>query len=94
MKQLKKYQDIAVYQLLNFSDMYLKIDGEETLVLQSPTGSGKTFMITNYIYEMSKKEDIKKMLSLLKNVDEIELDEKYAEKYVKSLNEITNKYNG
>lgn len=40
------------------------------------------------------KEDIKKMLSLLKNVDEIELDEKYAEKYVKALNEITNKYDG
>ena len=57
MKQLKKYQDIAVYQLLSLSDMYLKIDGEETLVLQSPTGSGKTFMITNYIYEMSKKEE-------------------------------------
>lgn len=57
MKQLKKYQDIAVYQLLSLSDMYLKIDGEETLVLQAPTGSGKTFMITNYIYEMSKKED-------------------------------------
>ena len=57
MKQLKKYQDLAVYQLLSLSDMYLKIDGEETLVLQSPTGSGKTFMITNYIYEMSKKEE-------------------------------------
>ena len=57
MKQLKKYQDIAVYQLLSLSDMYLKIDGEETLVLQAPTGSGKTFMMTNYIYEMSKKED-------------------------------------
>lgn len=57
MKQLKKYQDIAVYQLLSLSDMYLKIDGEETLVLQAPTGSGKTFMITNYIYEMSKKEE-------------------------------------
>lgn len=57
MKQLKKYQDIAVYQLLSLSDTYLKIDGEKTLVLQSPTGSGKTFMITNYIYEMSKKEE-------------------------------------
>lgn len=56
MKLLKKYQDVAVYQLLNLSDMYLNIPGEETLVLQSPTGSGKTFMITNYIYEMSKKE--------------------------------------
>lgn len=52
--------------------------------------------ISNYVMETRKdevKEDIKKMLSLLKNVDEIELDEKYAEKYVKSLNEITKKYN-
>lgn len=57
MKQLKQYQDVAVYQLLSLSDMYLKIPGEETLVLQSPTGSGKTFMITNYLYEMSKKEE-------------------------------------
>lgn len=57
MKQLKQYQDVAVYQLLRLSDMYLKIPGVETLVLQSPTGSGKTFMITNYLYEMSKKED-------------------------------------
>ena len=58
MKQLKQYQDLAVYQLLSLSDMYLKIPGEETLVLQSPTGSGKTFMITNYLYEMSKKKNM------------------------------------
>lgn len=57
MKQLKKYQDVAIFQLLQLSDMYLNIPGEETIVLQSPTGSGKTFMITNYIYEMSKKEN-------------------------------------
>lgn len=53
--------------------------------------------ISNSVMESRKdevKEDIKKMLSLLKNVDEIELDEKYAEQYVKSLNEITNKYKG
>lgn len=52
--------------------------------------------ISNSVMEARKdevKEDIKKMLSLLKNVDEIELDEKYAEQYVKSLYEITNKYN-
>lgn len=52
--------------------------------------------ISNSVMEARKdevKEDIKKMLSLLKNVDETELDEKYAEMYVKTLNEITNKYN-
>ena len=57
MKQLKKYQDIAVYQLLNLSNIYLNVPGNETIVLQSPTGSGKTFMMTNYIYEMSKNEN-------------------------------------
>lgn len=40
------------------------------------------------------KKDIIKMLSLLKNVDEIKLDEKYSDQYVKILSEITNKYNG
>lgn len=46
---------------------------------------------------LSRKEevisDIKRMLSLLKNVDEKKLDDKYAQEYVSKLNEITEKYN-
>lgn len=52
--------------------------------------------ISDTVMEVRKdevKEDIKKMLSLLKNVEEKELDEKYSSEYVKSLNEITAKYN-
>lgn len=52
--------------------------------------------INNEVIEARKtevKEDIMKMLSLLKNVAETELDEKYAVEYVNKLNEITNKYN-
>ena len=45
---------------------------------------------------VSKKEevldDIKKMLSLLKNVDEKELDDTYAQQYVDTLDAITAKY--
>lgn len=37
-------------------------------------------------------DDIKKMLSLLKNVEERDLDDKYAQKYVDTLKTITNKY--
>ena len=37
--------------------------------------------------------DIKKMLSLLKNVDEKELDDRYSQEYVMTLNAITSKYN-
>lgn len=51
--------------------------------------------INNTVMEARKdevKDDIKKMLALLKNVNEIELNEKYADQYVNSLNEITNKY--
>lgn len=53
--------------------------------------------INNIVMEARKDEvkgDITKMLALLKNVDEMELDEKYSDQYVNSLNEITNKYNG
>lgn len=40
------------------------------------------------------KNDIQKMLSLLKNVEEKELDEKYVQEYIDLLKAITDKYNG
>lgn len=51
--------------------------------------------VSNEAIRVRKKEvksDIKKMLSLLKNVDDKELDEKYATEYVEALEKITNKY--
>lgn len=52
MKELKKYQEKAVVQLLTLSKMYFDLEGSETIVLQSPTGSGKTFTISKYMQEL------------------------------------------
>lgn len=52
MIELKKYQEQAIKQLITASKMFFETDNNETIVFQSPTGSGKTFMITNYISEI------------------------------------------
>lgn len=52
MNQLKKYQEQAIKQLITASKMYFDTDNNETIVFQAPTGSGKTFMLTNYISEI------------------------------------------
>lgn len=49
MKELKNYQENAIKQLLTLTNMYLELPGNETLILQAPTGSGKTFMMSQYI---------------------------------------------
>ena len=57
MKELKSYQDKAVKKLLTLSNMYLDDEDEkETIVLQSPTGSGKTFMISKYMQKIVEEE--------------------------------------
>lgn len=57
MKQLKIYQEEAVEELLTYSKMYLKREGNETVVFQSPTGSGKTFMMAKFISELINDTD-------------------------------------
>lgn len=52
MKQLKKYQEEAIEQLIKISEIYSKTENNETIVFQSPTGSGKTFMIANYMSDI------------------------------------------
>ncbi|MDD4111211.1 MAG: DEAD/DEAH box helicase family protein, partial [Clostridia bacterium] len=54
MRELKNYQEEAVVQLLTYSSMYFNLHGNETIVFQSPTGSGKTFMMSRFIMELSK----------------------------------------
>lgn len=61
-KQLKKYQEQAVDELLLKTKLLLdkKID-KRTVVFQAPTGSGKTFMISQYIEQLIeelKNEDL------------------------------------
>lgn len=52
MKQLKLYQEEAITELLTYSKMFLKREGNETIVFQSPTGSGKTFMMAKFIVDL------------------------------------------
>lgn len=61
-KVLKRYQEDAVNDLLYKTDLLLRknID-KRTIVFQSPTGSGKTFMMAKYIEQIAKdnkSEDI------------------------------------
>ena len=60
MKELKNYQQNAIDQLMQFTEMFLKTQKNETIIFQSPTGSGKTITIARYIHELTKetKEDI------------------------------------
>ncbi len=58
MKQLKRYQEKAIKQLVTASKMYFDTDDNETIVFQAPTGSGKTFMLTNYISEIVRDSQL------------------------------------
>jgi type III restriction enzyme len=61
-KQLKRYQEEAVNELILKSKLLLdkKID-KRTIVFQAPTGSGKTFMMSQYVEQLiaeSKNETL------------------------------------
>lgn len=58
MKELKKYQEKAIVQLLTLSKMYFDLEGNETIVLQAPTGSGKTFTMARYMLELVQDSDL------------------------------------
>ena len=55
MKELKNYQRTAIDKLLTRTKNYFTEGGTETIIFQSPTGSGKTFMATYYINEVVKE---------------------------------------
>ena len=59
-KILKRYQEIVVDELLLKTKLLLdKSLDKKTIVFQSPTGSGKTLMMTEYIEQLLKEhEDI------------------------------------
>lgn len=58
MKQLKHYQEEKVEQLKLVSKMYFNTEENETIVFQAPTGSGKTFMMTNYISDIVEETEL------------------------------------
>ena len=54
MKILKEYQENAINKLLQRTKTLLNEEGNETIIFQAPTGSGKTFMMTKYISQLVK----------------------------------------
>lgn len=57
MRELKNYQINAISQLMGFTDMFLNTPKNETIVFQSPTGSGKTVTMARYILELTEKTE-------------------------------------
>lgn len=56
MKILKRYQEKAIEKLLSRTkELFEEKKEKATIVFQSPTGSGKTFMISKYIEELIKE---------------------------------------
>lgn len=55
MKELKNYQLDAINQLMVFTNTFLNTTKNETIVFQSPTGSGKTITMARYIYELVER---------------------------------------
>jgi type III restriction enzyme len=51
-KEVKRYQEEAISKLLRRTKDYIEENGNETIVFQAPTGSGKTFMITKYMEQL------------------------------------------
>lgn len=49
MVKMKDYQESAIKQLITHARLYIEINKASTIVFQSPTGSGKTFMMTKFI---------------------------------------------
>lgn len=60
MKKLKNYQIEAIKQLNMFTDAFLNTSKKETIVFQSPTGSGKTITMARYILNLieNSKDDL------------------------------------
>lgn len=60
-KLLKRYQEEAIRKLVERSDKILrgdsaKSEGDKLIIFKAPTGSGKTFTMARYIYQMCDDE--------------------------------------
>lgn len=67
--QLKGYQEKAIEKLIAKTKDILKngenlSQDEKTIIFKSPTGSGKTFTVAEYIYQLIKKMENKRSINL------------------------------
>lgn len=60
MFDLKKYQREAIDKLLEYTRILLDKEGSRVCVLKSPTGSGKTLIMANYLLNLAQENTTKK----------------------------------
>lgn len=63
--KLKVYQECAIDELLDKAKRLLNMGDEKILVFQSPTGSGKTIMMAEFLKQLVDDEEIKEQLSFI-----------------------------
>ena len=62
---LKKYQTVAIKKLLTRSNELLSENGNKKLIFKSPTGSGKTIMIADFLSKLVDSQNNLKPLSFI-----------------------------
>lgn len=63
--QLKVYQENAIDDLLEKAKRLLSLPGNKKLVFKSPTGSGKTIMMAEFLKQLVDDRDIKQSLGFI-----------------------------
>src|SRR4030043_87726 len=63
--QLKTYQENTVDELLGKAKKLLKYSSEKKLVFKSPTGSGKTIMMAEFLKQLVDDRDVRESLSFI-----------------------------
>jgi len=63
--QLKIYQENAIEELLTKAKRLMGYSGEKKLVFKSPTGSGKTIMMAEFLKKMVDDTEIRNSLSFI-----------------------------
>ena len=60
-KEIKKFQQKAIDNITTFSKMVLNGNSIKTVILKSPTGSGKTFMMSQVINKIATAQEFSYM---------------------------------
>ena len=63
--QLKAYQENAIEELLGKAKRLMEYSGEKKLVFKSPTGSGKTIMMAEFLKQLVDERDLRLSLSFI-----------------------------
>ena len=63
--QLKTYQENAIEELLGKSKRLMGYSGEKKLVFKSPTGSGKTIMMAEFLKLLVNDKEVRQSLSFI-----------------------------